>query len=282
MKRGWRKPVRPVLYRGHPLARGLVFAVAAGWDKGFEPTAGLFTRDEISLERGNLAVAPGTAQNKIIDAGRSLASNVDGGNTKFEWSRPTNITDVTHGFSALIVTRVDNPAVTRLMFSRRSGGAAGNAGWSFEITAGSRHLWTVDDGVAETQVTATLPNPNIATETYITAATYDPSDFTVYTDGRRENNGAPVVVGNPAQPIRMFGPSGGVASGIGEITVAYFWTRKLPHNAISQLTADPYVLWKPNHQEFMFGFGSGAIGMAEDCCCPCCGSPVHVFGMGGY
>lgn len=260
MIRGWRKPVRPVLYRGHPLARGLVFAVCAGWDRGFASTNGLFTRDEISLERGDFRATPGTAQNALIGPGRALASDVDGSNTIFDWNRPTAITDITHGFSALIVGRFNNPATTRMIFSRRSAGAAANAGWSFEITSGSRHLWTVDDGVAETQLTATDPNPNVATEAYITAATYTPSSFEVFVDGMLEaSSGAPVTVGNPAQDIRMFGGSGATGSGIAEITVAYFWTRKIPRGAIAQLTADPYVLWKRNHEDFMFGYGSGAF-----------------------
>lgn len=280
----FRKPWRPTIQRGHPLVRRLLYAVAAGWNRGFEAANGLTDRDDITMARGDILGSTGVTFD-IRQMGTCARSG--GSPNSILWSAaPTTKYDLANEhYSAFVLGfGTKTPNSNAFIFARRLGFALGEVGWCFAVLPAGTVTLRQSNGVGIDS--ATFASGLMLNMAQLFAMTYDPvaDDLLVFMNGFLDgsNLAAPNAPGNPAIGISLFG-AGDDSDKMDTymISAAALWEIKLPPRAMANLQIDPYAMWKPAHREFMFGFAAvkGPVAIA-DCCCPCCGGfPQAAMGL---
>lgn len=276
---GRRKMERPTPRRALSLWRGCLFAIAAGWNRGWNETGGQTTYDD---QTGTKGVLQGSrAGTHIInDEGRALASGVSDDAIRWQGLTGRWAIGATQGFSAAVLTRPKNipGASDVVVFSKRAGIANIDGGWSLGIENSST-VWEceISDGATEIQVQATTVP--ITTRSDMIVVTYDRQNARIFVNNRLENTvAATISVSNAEIDINLFNTDVTDTQYGGAANMAALWNRPLSRQEISMLQTDPYRMWRPARSANFLGFVQGEGFGDNDCCCPCCGGLIH-FGL---
>lgn len=283
--RGRRKPERPTPYRASSLWRGCLWAIAAGWNRGWNEPGGQTTYDDQRLTRGILQGSrPGT--HVIIDAGRALASGIS--DDRIDWSDIANGYNGINGqVSVAVLFRVTTvPNSNRRIICKRFSGGNAEPGWDLftDFTLGNVISFEFSDGVDEDRVSTTTAAAADTTQTFLCVATHDRTRAAIWLNGIREAvNAAPArIPANNNQPIDLFSNPNNDTRLDGDIAMAAVWNRALSDGEILQLNTDPYTMWRPRRRLEFLAFSPPAPSVADnDCCCPCCGGfNMNHMGLG--
>lgn len=283
------KPPRPVLQKGHPLARGLVFAVCP-WLQGASASVGLVDPDDRTQLRGDIQGSiPGSHSH--WDMGITLAAGVSTDSTRWaqQGVRQASEPGASGQWTAAVLYRVLGPYPfvdnTPLFIKGDSSTTVNAFGFFAQDKFGVNEMqsFTRDalgsDGNSPS-FNALWTSISSANRTYLQVASWvgngtfpgqSTNESDMQTDGFVGTNavpGGPNPVGLSQLAIQVFGDSGNVLVTDSEIGMLALWNRHMPKQAFSMLNTDPYSLWRPLTSEEAFQDEIAAAAFINACCCP--------------
>lgn len=249
------KPVRPMLNRADPFSRGLVFAAAPGWTKGFRAADGSTAPEEMQKTRGAITTPGGNFT--VSDQGRAAQSGTV--NSVLLYAAQTKI-NLTNDVSMAIVHRTKQIALGNInVCGTRQGVAAGKAGFGFiRSNADLKMRFRIDDGTNADTATGSAGSDVATDTTFLWTGTHDDAANTIqiYENGKFRNSGTsnrnPAVNG---QGLAAFASTTNVGTEDAIIGLILVWNRVLRANEIVDLWTDPWRMFKPTSRfipEFEF------------------------------
>ena len=271
--RGYDKPSRPILERGHGLASHCVHAMAP-WEWGCRATTALTEHDEVTGVRGVVdgsigAVYTNDTSGRMITAGPSSIDPISWGGAV----QTKAVAGATGTFTLAVLWKA-RAAVTddMILWAKGNSESAANS-FGFAIgTANAFWCWT-RDGAGSDEVTD--PNAITVGETYLHVVQGGGSVvgagnnvLRLWRNGARVAQASPGVPNRPVgnvQSTRMFGDSAKTAATLMDagISMVALWPTVLPDSAVQQLWTDPYTMFKRSHDDFM-GFDLGVGGQFQN------------------
>jgi len=287
------KPGRPTLQRGHPLARGLTFALCPWWLGARSGTAEQTEPDDRTNLRGDIqGSVPGNHSH--WDFGRAIAAGVSVDPTRYgqqgvqqatragassQWSAAMlfRVLDIPEPDDALFFYRGDTVLQTE---SFGFGGNVFGGGLNYE----AQSLVRDGGGGSDGNTPSFFGWPGIASvnESYFQMTTWvgtgtfpgqsnNESDQIV--DGLSFGNAVPGFPNNidptALRAIQLLGDAGGAGNNLdGELAMVAMWNRRLPKSAMQMMYRDPFTLWRPvpevqgEAEEIV-----AAAAIADACCC---------------
>lgn len=260
MSRAFRKPVRPVLNRKHALARGLIFAAAPGWDKGYNPS-GVVAEEDIARAHGDINGSLGGTFD-VFDGGRTMTAGASVDGTKYGAYAATKANVNSRSVSCAILTRprvLPGLDLAEVMLAKSEDLGPTFPGYRLNINnAGGAvaYEFAVNDGVGTSNVRGTNGTPNVQ-RTALVVGTFGirSNDLKVYVDGRLENSVAATrLPANNTFDVSIFATDTNTFAYDGIISMAAIWNRELAPQEVAALWTDPYILWKPQDFPRYLGF----------------------------
>ncbi len=262
--RGWRvKPALPFLNRADSMTRSLLFASEIGWNKGFIPGEGQFGPwDDVNRRRCNLDNANTDADYMVGAPGRGLRNNA-GDFLRCRWPDIENRYDFTESFTAAIIAKpaVGDQPGSAAAFGKRDDNTGVGGGWAIETQSSpspDRWLGVIWDGVSANSVTVTPDFSTSRVDSVVLRYNRNAGVAEMFINGKLagslslstaipQNNDELFAFGFPALDDKFEG----------ELYVAAHWSRALSAQEIQRFNADPHLMWRQVHKDFMFGVGLG-------------------------
>jgi hypothetical protein len=262
------KPGLPVLNRNRSLYQGLQFAICAGWQHGFQGDGGLgdAARDDVKQQRGIWIGSLDSDNYPWPIAGSTLHQqsqaggaqwNAGGGSVdRLGYTDTADMFDLPNGqVSACILFQPEAVLNNEEAAWSKQSGPAPNDGWGITASAtlsgdpnpNGWHVQVNNGAIIE----ISAANTQDTTRLQLVTLTFDRTTINQFIDGAftATSSGAAGNIVNNNNDLRAFGDA--VQPNFdGYMAAAMVWTRQLSQVEISELVADPYMIWKASLLEY--------------------------------